>query len=199
MNANSVRASALASWWRVVPRRFPSLGSLRNFLRARSQRRNGLAALAAVEDDELHCLSEFGQRLRREARRSRGPAALCGNALAWVSAAVVAAVVAAPAVAQRPCLPGLVVKQSGMAEPRGSGRERIWSALVSVDASACTASAGGSFRLALLRLKENAPDLQFSEDFQWQAPAVRVEVPFASDEAVAGAWIESVTPCACAR
>jgi hypothetical protein len=58
--------------------------------------------------------------------------------------------------------------------------------------------ASGSFQLALLRLKENAPDLLFRERLQWSAPTTTAEIPLSTDEAVERSWIEGVSPCLCA-
>jgi hypothetical protein len=76
---------------------------------------------------------------------------------------------------------------------------------VAVDASACTTDSKGYFEIVFTRLSENAPDLEFRNQFLWSAPAfvwqaspsVSVGLAFATDEAVERYRIENVTPCVC--
>jgi hypothetical protein len=92
----------------------------------------------------------------------------------------------------------VTIAQAQLSEVDHSTAERRWTALLSVDASRCVPGASGSFQLALLRLKKNPPDLALRERVAWQRPTATAEVPFAADEAVGPAWIEEVSPCACA-
>jgi hypothetical protein len=84
--------------------------------------------------------------------------------------------------------------------------KRTWSAVVSVDASACTADSKGYFEIVFTRLSENAPDLEFRKQFLWSAPSfvwqvssVGVGLVFAADEVVEKYRIENVTPCVCRK
>jgi hypothetical protein len=109
-----------------------------------------------------------------------------------------------PVIGGNLCRPALTLNEvqfSGMTEPT---LERTWTAVVSVDASTCTADSKGYFDIVFRRLSENAPDLEFSKQFVWSAPSyvwpaplVSVGSTFAADEAVAQYRIENITPCVC--
>jgi hypothetical protein len=181
-------------------RRFAAdgLGFVRRFLLGRSQPDKSLDALAAIGDDDLHCLSESGQRLRREARRARERRSLCAAGTGWLSATAGLFISTPGVAAEQVCRPALTIPQSRLSEMHPARAERRWTALVSVDAARCAPNASGSFRLMFVRSKENAPDLQFGERLHWSPPAVAAEVPFSADEAVERFWIENVSPCRCA-
>src|SRR5215471_3600909 len=109
------------------------------------------------------------------------------------------------AIGENLCRPVLTLNEvefSGMMPPT---MERTWSAVVSVNASACTADSKGYFEIVFTRLSENGPDLEFRKQFLWSAPAfvwqpspsVAVGLAFAADEAVQRYWIENVSPCTC--
>ena len=64
------------------------------------------------------------------------------------------------AVGQQNCKPALTIKEvkfSGMQPPTG---ERRWTAVVSVDASRCTTTAG-FFEIGFSRQKENGGEIEF--------------------------------------
>ena len=74
--------------------------------------------------------------------------------------------------------------------------ERTWSATLSVDASRC-ATTSGRFEILFSRLKENAPEADFTERFTWKAESVEVSVSFWADEAVEDYWLHNVAACPC--
>lgn len=116
----------------------------------------------------------------------------------FAAAALIAG--AAQAAAKESCTPVLAfehVKVTEALQPPASGR--LWFAVVSVDASACEADAKGSFEIVFSRLKENAPDLAFREEFVWASPAVQVGLHLAADEAIGRHWVGSIESCACGR
>src|SRR5262249_23218877 len=88
----------------------------------------------------------------------------------------------APAAAAPVCKPVLTVKDVRFSATQPETMERIWSATVSVDASRCATSTG-RFEIVFSRLKENAPELDFSERFTWKPESVAVSVTFWADEA----------------
>jgi hypothetical protein len=101
------------------------------------------------------------------------------------------------AVGQPVCRPALAVTEVKFSKWQLPSMERRWTAVVSVDASRCAANSGGYFEIGFSRLKENAMDLEFREQFVWLPPSVLVGVDFWADEAVERYWIDSVTPCTC--
>ena len=94
------------------------------------------------------------------------------------------------------CKPVLTLKDVKLSAVTGQQRE--WTATLSVDESSC-ATPSGSFRLGVLRVKENAPDLEFVEQITWDVQPKRISVSFWEDEAPAAVWIDDVTPCSCRR
>jgi hypothetical protein len=95
------------------------------------------------------------------------------------------------------CRPALTLNEvqfSGMTAPT---LERTWTAVVSVDASACAADSKGFFDIVFTRLSENAPDLEFRERYAWRPPSVEVVVNFAANEAVERYRVANITTCAC--
>jgi hypothetical protein len=110
---------------------------------------------------------------------------------------IIVLVGATEAIAEHLCRPALTlddVEFSSMIPPT---LERVWSAVVSVDASQCAANSKGNFDIVFTRLSENAPDLEMRKQFAWSVHSMGVSLAFAADEAVAQYRIEHVTPCVC--
>ena len=74
----------------------------------------------------------------------------------------------------------------------------VWTAVVSADASGCATTAG-YFEVGFSRMKENAVELEFREQFIWSSPSVTIGLGFWADEAVESVWIDSVQACPCVR
>src|SRR6185369_7656721 len=90
-----------------------------------------------------------------------------------------------PAAAAPVCKPVLAVKDVRFSSVQPETMERTWSATLSVDASRC-ATMSGRFEILFSRLKENAPEIDFTERFTWKPASVEVSVNFWADEAVEG-------------
>ena len=101
-----------------------------------------------------------------------------------------------PATAAPLCQPLLAFKEVRFSAPHRETMERTWSATLSVDASRC-ATASGRFDILFSRLKENAPELDFTEAFTWRPEAVEVSVSFWADEAVEAYRLHNVAACPC--
>jgi hypothetical protein len=93
------------------------------------------------------------------------------------------------------CKPTLAFKEVRFSEMRS--QQRIWTALLSVDASRC-ATTFGRFSINFTGLKETGPDSQFTEEFAWRPGQVEVSLNFWADEAVLDYSIGTIAPCACA-
>jgi hypothetical protein len=93
------------------------------------------------------------------------------------------------------CKPTLAFKEVRFSEIRA--QQRIWTALLSVDASRC-ATTFGRFSINFIGLKETRPDLLFTEQFMWNPGQVEVSLNFWADEAVLDYSIGTIAPCACA-
>jgi hypothetical protein len=125
----------------------------------------------------------------------------CTSALV---AAIVGLAAVTQSIGQNLCRPALTLNEVEFSAMMPPTLERTWSAVVSVDASACTENSKGYFDIVFMRLSENAPDLEFRKQFAWSAPSfvwavpsVSVGLAFAADEAVAQYRIENITPCVC--
>jgi hypothetical protein len=111
------------------------------------------------------------------------------------------------AIGENLCRPTLTLNEVEFSAMMPPTLERTWSAVVSVDASACTENSKGYFEIVFTRLSENAPDLEFRNQFIWSAPSfvwqaspsVGVGLAFAADEAVKQYRIENITPCVCRK
>jgi hypothetical protein len=101
------------------------------------------------------------------------------------------------AIAEHLCRPALTLDDIEFSSMIPPTLERVWSAVVSVDASQCAANSKGNFDIVFTRLSENAPDLEMREQFTWSVHSLGVSLAFAADEAVAQYRIEHVTPCVC--
>ncbi len=89
------------------------------------------------------------------------------------------------------CKPALAV--SAITFSNIHQRRRTWTAHIAVDASHC-ATTSGAFTIDFVRLKEDAPDVRFTEHFAWAPGEIQATTIFAADEAV---FDYSIEPAAC--
>jgi hypothetical protein len=107
-----------------------------------------------------------------------------------------------PAAAEPMCRPALTFKDVAFSAMRPPTMERRWNAIVSIDTSRCKEGSAGFFEIVFARLKENARDIAFRQEFMWVAfdwvpPDMKVEVDFAADETVERYWFDTITSCPC--
>jgi len=112
-------------------------------------------------------------------------------------ASAVGLVSATQTLGQQACKPTLSFKEVQFSDMLPPTLERKWIAVVSVDASRCTANSTGHFEIVFSRLKEIGPEIEFREQFVWIEPSVKVGVDFWADEAVERYRIDTITPCIC--
>ena len=96
------------------------------------------------------------------------------------------------------CRPNLAITRVNFSAMQELYLTRKWTAVVTVDAARC-AVASGAFEIGFERLKENGPDTDFTQQFEWTPPSINVAVDFWADEAVGHNWIDKIQPCLCAR
>jgi hypothetical protein len=92
------------------------------------------------------------------------------------------------------CRPEVTIKNVRFSEVQSS--QRVWTALLDVDASRCRAGAA-RFEIKFVRLKLNAPDVPFSEWFTRRPGETEVSVNFWEDESVLDYSIGTIAPCTC--
>jgi hypothetical protein len=71
-----------------------------------------------------------------------------------------------------------------------------WKATVVVNAKHC-ATRTGSFEIDFVQSKEYAPDLQFTEKFQWVAGQIDVSLDLDASEAIVDYRLGFIAPCMC--
>ena len=71
-----------------------------------------------------------------------------------------------------------------------------WSATIVADARHC-ATRSGAFEIDFVRMKENSPDLQFTEKFRWLHGQFDVSMELTSDESILELRIGFIAPCVC--
>ena len=118
---------------------------------------------------------------------------MCLSRRSILLAASIVLLGATQTVGQPVCKPQLSVQAVRFSDPRDL--QRTWTAVLDVDASRCAAKSG-RFDIKFIRMKEIAPDLEFSEHFTWKPGALEVSVDFWQDEAVLRYSID-VEPCGC--
>jgi len=91
------------------------------------------------------------------------------------------------------CKPALTVQ--GITFSNIHQWKRTWTAHIAVDASRC-ATESGRFTIEFVRLKEDGPDLRFTERFAWAPGEIQATTIFAADEAVLDYSI-AAAPCPC--
>jgi hypothetical protein len=88
------------------------LGFLRRALLKRLQPDKSLEALAELGEDDLPCLSESGQSLRREARRARDLSRRCAAGAGWLSAGAGLLASGTGLAAAQVCRPAVTIEQA---------------------------------------------------------------------------------------
>jgi hypothetical protein len=134
-------------------------------------------------------VSELARWLNLSCRaRSRGHITLM---LATVLGIVAEPPVPQCAVACKPIITVKSAEVSGVEDMR-----RVWTALLSVSDVHC-ATTSGRFEIDFIREKENAPDLQFTQQFEWKPGSISVSVELWWDEYVQDFRIGFIAPCVC--
>jgi hypothetical protein len=116
---------------------------------------------------------------------------------AIVLAFIAGSIGATPAIGQNLCRPALTLHEVRFSAIQLPHLQRKWSATVTADTSGCAIGSGGFFDIVLMRLSENAPDLEFRQRFAWTPFSQKIVLDFAADEAVGQFRVENVTPCVC--
>ena len=99
---------------------------------------------------------------------------------------------------QRVCRPTLAFTEAHYAPMKLPKLERTWTVAFTVDASPCAAQSG-TFSILFTVWKENAPDTEYVETFQWAPDLNVISKRFWADEAVGAYRVREVQPCPCAE
>jgi hypothetical protein len=96
------------------------------------------------------------------------------------------------------CRPTLAFTEDHYAPMKLPRLERTWTVAFTVDASRC-ASQTGTFSIVFTAWKENAPDIEFAENFQWVPDLNVISKAFWIDEAVGAYRVSAIDPCPCRK
>jgi hypothetical protein len=98
--------------------------------------------------------------------------------------------------AQTTCKPTITLTEAQYAQMKLPRLERTWTVAFTVDASRCAAQSG-TFSILFTVWKENAPDTEYVETFQWIPDLNVTSKEFWVDEAVGGYRVKDIAPCPC--
>jgi hypothetical protein len=96
-------------------------------------------------------------------------------------------------VACKPFLSIKTVKEDRTYSPTLQWR---WNALLRADNTHC-ATRSGSFEVDFVRIKENSPDLQFTQKFRWSQGEFAISMELTSDEAILDSRVGFIAHCVC--
>jgi hypothetical protein len=99
--------------------------------------------------------------------------------------------------AQPVCRPTMAFTEAHYSPMNLPKLERTWTVALTVDSSRC-ATSSGIFTILFTVFKENAPDSEFVETFQWKPDLNVISKEFWADEAVGAYRINEIAPCPCA-
>lgn|SRR5262249_51441539 len=119
---------------------------------------------------------------------------ICGTPLSAMLASAILLCGALPTAAQQLCKPALVLKGARTSDARDL--QRTWTGVLVTDASRCS-TASGAFEIQFTRLKENGPDLRFTERFTWRPGQTEVSLDIWWDEWLQDYRIGTVESCPC--
>lgn len=118
------------------------------------------------------------------------------SALAFAAAGFIANMMATGAVAAVTCKPILTVKNVREVRTSTFPQPWTWTATIFADRTFC-ATRSGTFEIDFVRIKEYAPDLQFTEKFKWGTGQFEVTIELGADEAILNYRIGFIAPCVC--
>jgi hypothetical protein len=95
------------------------------------------------------------------------------------------------AVACKPVIAIKEVQTSGVQD-----LQRVWTAVLAVNGANC-ATSSGRFEIDFIRAKETAPDMQFTEQFEWKAGETKISLDLWRDEVITDYRIGFIAPCVC--
>ena len=96
------------------------------------------------------------------------------------------------------CKPTIAFTEAHYAPLKLPKLERTWTVAFTVEASGC-ATSSGSFSILFTVWKENAPDAEYVETFQWIADLNVISKEFWADEAVGAYRVNDIAACPCAN
>jgi len=100
--------------------------------------------------------------------------------------------------AQAVCKPTIAFTEAHYAPMKLPSLDRTWTVAFTVDASHCASSSGG-FSILFTVWKENAPDVEYVETFQWIPDLNVISKRLWADEAIGAYTVNDIAPCPCAN
>ena len=118
-------------------------------------------------------------------RRSRRSILLAGSLVAFS---------ATHTAAQHLCKPVLSIRDARISQAHNL--QRTWTGVLVADALSCS-TMSGPFEIQFTRLKEDAPDLGFTERFMWASGETELSLNIWWDEWVQDYRIDRIASCPC--
>lgn len=94
------------------------------------------------------------------------------------------------------CKPVLSLRNVREIRTSSTPQPWTWKATVVADRTHC-ATGSGAFEIDFIRIKEYAPDMQFTEKFRWTPGQFDVSIELAADESVLDYRLGFISPCVC--
>ncbi len=101
-----------------------------------------------------------------------------------------------PGLAAITCKPLLTVKNVRESRPDRMSQPWVWTATVVANGKFC-ATSSGAFEIDFIRIKEYAPDMQFTQKYTWTSGQFDLSMELAVDEAIHDYRIGFISPCVC--
>ena len=120
------------------------------------------------------------------------------RALITLVALALVAIGATPNSAQSVCKPTFAFTAAHYTPMQLPKLERTWTVAFTVDASRC-ATDRGNFSILFTVWKENGPDIDYVETFQWALDLNVIAKDFWADEAVGAYKVTDIAPCPCSN
>ena len=103
---------------------------------------------------------------------------------------------ASSSLAQVACKPFLFINSVREDRAYTPSLQWKWKATIRTDNSHC-ATRSGNFEVDFVRLKENSPDLQFTQRFRWNEGQFDIAMDLTADEAILEFRVGFIAPCPC--
>ncbi|MBX9773747.1 MAG: hypothetical protein K2Y71_04975 [Xanthobacteraceae bacterium] len=137
-----------------------------------------------------HASDTIGLWMRKHAGRPRGVGCQLALSLCFLLLAP------SSSFSQVVCKPFLSIMSVKEDRTYTSTLQWKWNATLRADNTYC-ATRSGNFEVDFVRIKDNSPDIQFTQKFRWSQGPFSISMELTSDEAILDSRIGFIAPCVC--